>query len=219
MKTKVIAMYLPQFHRIPENDLWWGEGYTDWIAVKNAKPVYEGQQQPRIPLNDNYYDLSDKDTVKGQAEVELKLVVDGDYLYFYSDNDELLTTYMKVDQTAAEQYENLMLTGSCDLTKVNWPRRADGSSDYEGAESPIGSDIMTVKENLRLRSGEGTSSQVVTVLPTGSRVRIMEVGKAETIDGISSNWVRVVVLSRSKNRDGKPIREGTVGWCFGGYLE
>ena len=79
--------------------------------------------------------------------------------------------------------------------------------------------IMTVKENLRLRSGEGTSSQVVTVLPTGSRVRIMEVGKAETIDGISSNWVKVVVLSRSKNREGKPIREGTVGWCFGGYLE
>lgn len=83
MKTKVIAMYLPQYHRIPENDLWWGEGYTDWIAVKNAKPVYEGQQQPRIPLNDNYYDLSDKDTVKGQAELANRYGIYGFGIYHY----------------------------------------------------------------------------------------------------------------------------------------
>ena len=78
---------------------------------------------------------------------------------------------------------------------------------------------MTVKENLRLRSGEGTSSQVVTVLPTGSRVRIVELGKAETIDGISSNWVLVESQSHTKDRDGKIIYAGTQGWCFGGYLE
>ena len=79
--------------------------------------------------------------------------------------------------------------------------------------------IMTVTENLKLRSGEATSTQVLAVMQAGSRIKVLEVGKAETIDGISSNWVKVVVLSRSKNRDGKPIREGTVGWCFGGYLE
>ena len=105
----------------------------------------------------------------------------------------------------------------CDLSKVTWPRRADGSS-YDKEKIPIDK-IMTVKENLRLRSGEGTSSQVVTVLPTGSRVRIMEVGKAETIDGISSNWVLVESQSHTKDRDGKIIYAGTQGWCFGGYLE
>ena len=83
MKVKVIANYLPQFHRIPENDLWWGEGYTDWMAVKSAKPILEGQYQPKIPLNNNYYDLSDITNIRWQTELAKKYGVYGFAIYHY----------------------------------------------------------------------------------------------------------------------------------------
>ena len=78
---------------------------------------------------------------------------------------------------------------------------------------------MLVSENLKLRSGEATTSDVITVMSVGTKVKILELGKAENIDGISSNWVKVEVQSGAKDRDGKTITKGTVGWCFGGYLK
>ena len=78
---------------------------------------------------------------------------------------------------------------------------------------------MTCSDNLRLRSQEATSSSVITTMKKGTKVKILKLGKAETIDGINSNWVQVEVLSGAKDKDGKEIKSGTTGWCYGGYLE
>jgi hypothetical protein len=82
-KMKVVSMYLPQFHRIKENDEWWGEGYTEWTAVKNAPKQFEGHEQPVVPLDNNYYDLLKHDTMSWQADLMHKYGVDAQCIYHY----------------------------------------------------------------------------------------------------------------------------------------
>ena len=83
MKPKIIANYLPQFHQIPENDMWWGKNYTDWVAVKKAKPLFADHAEPRIPLNDYYYDLSQKESIVWQTELAVKYGIYGFGIYHY----------------------------------------------------------------------------------------------------------------------------------------
>ncbi len=65
-KPKIIAMYLPQYHEIEENSKFWGKGFTDWVSVKKATPLYEGHHQPEVPLDGYYYDLSEKRILHGK---------------------------------------------------------------------------------------------------------------------------------------------------------
>lgn len=156
---------------------------------------------------------------------------DGDYLLIYFDKEKKIpfATFAKMNKETEEQFKNLIYNNKCDLSKVTWPRHADGSCDYENKKTsvaPSGSatnvsinKVMTASVNLKLRSGEATSSNVITVMSAGTKVKILELGKAETIDGINSNWVKVEVQANAKDRDGKPIKKSTIGWCYGGYLK
>jgi len=81
--VKVIANYLPQYHRMKENDEWWGEGFTDWVGVKNAKPQFDGHNQPRVPLGGEYYSLDKPEAIKHQAELARKYGVYGFGIYHY----------------------------------------------------------------------------------------------------------------------------------------
>lgn len=81
--TKILAMYLPQFHEIEQNNEWWGKGFTEWTNLKSAKPLYKGHRQPRIPLDSNYYNLLDKNTLMWQADLAKKYGVYGFCIYHY----------------------------------------------------------------------------------------------------------------------------------------
>jgi len=87
---KVIPVYLPQFHTIPENDKWWGKGFTEWVNVQNAQPLFEGHNQPRMPLNNNYYDLSELETLKWQCKLANDYGIYGFCMYHYWFNGHLL---------------------------------------------------------------------------------------------------------------------------------
>lgn len=137
-KIKTIAFYLPQYHAIPENDKFWGKGFTEWVNTKKATPLFEGHYQPKVPLNENYYNLLDDDVKIWQANLAKKYGVFGFcyYHYWFKDGKKLLEKPLE----QMLQNKDVDIPFCMSWANENWSKRWDGGNQEIIAEQDYGTE-------------------------------------------------------------------------------
>lgn len=123
MKARVIALYLPQYHPIPENDKWWGKGFTEWTNVAKAKPLFKGHDQPRIPADLGFYDLRVPEVRQLQADLAREAGIEGFcyYHYWFGNGKELLERpFKEVLASGKPDFPFCLCWANHDWTNKTW---------------------------------------------------------------------------------------------------
>jgi lipopolysaccharide biosynthesis protein len=139
--TRLVAFYLPQFHRVAENDLWWGEGFTEWTLVRRARPRFHGHQQPRLAGELGFYDLTEEGISDQQAALARAYGVDAFCYYHY---------WFGGRRLLEQPVQRMLSTGSPDFpfllcwANENWSRAFDGGTREVLVEQtyPPGDDLI-----------------------------------------------------------------------------